>query len=198
MTDGSPVPRPPSLREVLDAGCDLTETGVWLEGLAEDLYQHLPFLPPKERAKKAAFWRASFEDLAANGEKSKYLPMWADGSRGVKRGAGTFQQYVWLELWRAEVYEDEDLAERLRRALPAEVTAQERAQVDLYRRPHPLQVRMPEQWWNCDNCGASFDDGEQEAVVVTYREGHSNLPYDITYCFDCIGLVAEVGRPGSI
>ncbi len=25
--------RPTSLREVLDAGCDLTSTGLWLEGL---------------------------------------------------------------------------------------------------------------------------------------------------------------------
>lgn len=54
---------------------------------------------------------------------------------------------------------------------------------------------MPDGWWYCDNCGASFDEGEQEAVVVTEREGYSNLDYEIEYCFDCIGLVAEVVRP---
>lgn len=189
MTQGNA--RPPSLRAVLDAGCDLVATGVWLTGLAEELYTVLPFLPAQVRASRAADWRASVEDLVANGEQSRYLALWADGTRSVRRG--TFQQYVTFELWLAEIYEDEALAERLREALPDVVAGQHRALLDAYRRPHPLEVKTPEAWWHCCNCGASFEEGEQEAVVVTGREGWSEMD-EVPFCFGCIAMVAEVAR----
>lgn len=195
MTEGSAVHRPPSLRAVLDAGCDLVATGVWLTGLAEVLYTELPGMPPKVRARRAANWRASVEDLIANGEKSHHLPLWADGTRSVRRG--TFQQYVMWELWLAEIHEDEGLAERLRGALPDEVAGEHRALLDCYRRPNPLEVKIPEgEWWHCGNCGASFEEGEQEAVVVTGREGWSEMD-ELRFCFDCIALVAEVVRQAN-
>jgi rubredoxin len=185
--------RPPSLREVLDAGCDLPSTGVWLDGLAEDLFTTLPFYPPNERARRAVQYRACVESMVLHGEDSDYMPVSSDGSRGPKtRG---MQEYISLELWRAEAYEDEDLAVRLREALPDEIKAKHQPNCDRARRPFPLVLRVPEQWWQCQNCGATFDgDQGQEAVVVTCREGFSDLDDELEYCFDCIRMVAEATR----
>jgi hypothetical protein len=169
-------PRPLSLRTVLDAGCDLAASGVWLEDLAEDLYILLPTLPPAERRRRAEAYAGEVEDLLARGEKS----------RGPKRR--TFQQCVTLAQWRAEIFEDRDLAERLRTALPSEVADRYRSVAECWRRLHPLAVRVPEMWWHCNNCGAAFDQGEREALVVTDR----SLDYEIRYCADCVALVAAV------
>ncbi len=186
--------RPPSLREVLDAGYDLPSTGVWLEGLAEDLYTVLPFYPPKERARRAAEHRACVESLVLHGEDSLHLPPRSDGSRDGK----SLREFISLELWTAEAYEDEELAVRLREALPAEINAKYQPDFDRARRPFPLVLRVPEQWWHCQNCGAAFDEDQgQEAVVVTCRQGFSDLDDEIEYCFDCIRMVAEATRPLS-
>ncbi|MDP9403220.1 MAG: hypothetical protein M3P85_07760 [Actinomycetota bacterium] len=184
--------RPTSLREVLDAGCDLTSTGLWLEGLAEDLYTVLPFYPPKERARRAAQHRACVESLLLHGEDSLHLPPRSD------RDEKNLREFISLELWTAEAYEDEELAVRLREALPAEIKAEYQAYFDRARRPHPLVLRVPEQWWRCQNCGAAFDEDQgQEAVVVTGHQGFSDLDDEIEYCFDCIRMVADATRPLS-
>ncbi len=193
MSDRSAVHRPPPLRKVLAAGGDLTAAGLWLEGLAEELGE-LPFMPPKARAEKAALYRGIAEDLIAHGEQSQYLPVWSDGTRGVR--STTLQLYTARYLYSAEIFEDEALAEHLRQALPPDVRHKERCHRENYRRPHPLEVKVPARWWRCNNCGASFDQGEQEAVVVGYREAVSLLEYEITYCAACIALVAEVARQG--
>jgi rubredoxin len=185
--------RPPSLREVLDAGTDLPSTGVWLDGLAEDLFTTLPFYPPKERARHAALHRAYAESVMLDGENSEYMPVWSDGSRGSK--TRSMREYISQELWWAEVYEDEELAERLRQALPPELRAKHQPDFDRARRPYPLVLRVPDRWWHCLNCGAAFDEDQgQEAVVVTCREGFSDLEDEIEYCFDCIRMVAEATR----
>ncbi len=124
--------RPTSLREVLDAGCDLTSTGLWLEGLAEDLYTVLPFYPPKERARRAAQHRACVESLLLHGEDSLHLPPRSD------RDEKNLREFISLELWTAEAYEDEELAVRLREALPVEIKVEYQAYFDRARRPHPL------------------------------------------------------------
>ncbi len=186
--------RPTPLREVLDAGYDLPSTGVWLEGLAEDLYTVLPFYPPKERARRAAQHRACVESLLLHGEDSLHLPPRSVGSRDGK----SLQEFISLELWTAEAYEDEELAVRLREALPAEINAKYQPDFDRARRSYPLLLRVPEQWWHCQNCGAAFDEDQgQEAVVVTGRQGFSDLDDEIEYCFDCIRMVAEATRPLS-
>ncbi len=172
--------RPPSLRAFLDAGCDLGASEIWMESLAELVFLQLPFIPVGERRHRARR-RRNCADLLLAGESTGRDPAiwWAQ---------------ILFEQWSAELYEDPILAERLREALPAHLADRHRALSDLYRRPHPLEVRLPDSWWNCQNCGAVFDEGEQEAVTVTGREGHSELEYDITYCAACIGMVAEVSQ----
>lgn len=157
----------------------------------------LPFYPPKERARRAAQHRACVESLVLHGEDSPWLPVRSDGSRGI-RDERDFREYVSLELWTAEAYEDEELAERLRQALPPELRAKHQPDFDRARRPFPLVLRVPEQWWHCQNCGAAFDEDQgQEAVVVTGRQGFSDLDDEIEYCFDCIRMVAEATSPLS-
>ena len=186
---------PLSLREVLDSAQDLTATGVWLNGLAEEIYNQLPYYPPQERARRAAVARAVVESLIVFGKESPYMPVWSAGSRGAESPREVDCAYIMLDLWRAEIYEDEALAERLRKALPPDVTAKWEATADCWRRPHPIEVKVPETWWRCDSCGASSDVGEQEAVAVTSRDGHSEIGYDIYYCLDCIRMAAEVIGP---
>jgi uncharacterized protein with PIN domain len=101
---------------------------------------------------------------------------------------------VLLEQWSAEVYDDADLARRVREALPTEVGARHRRLADLYRRPYPLEVRLPESWWSCSNCGAAFDKGQKQALVIAGREDHSELRDELTYCFRCIGLLTDIAR----
>lgn len=183
--------RPPSLREVLDAGCDLAATGVWLDGLAEDIYNNLPFYPPQERARRASNHRAIAEDLILLGEESRFAVTTSAGPIGTDR------EFITLELWRAEIFEDQRLADRLKDVLPPDVTVEYRAEADCWRRPHPIEIKVPEQWWHCNNCGSAFDQGEQEAVIVTGRKGVSELDYDIEYCLDCIRMVALVIGEGQ-
>ncbi len=65
MADSSGAPqRPPSLREVLDAGGDLAPVGGWLERLAELVYIDLPMTPPSKRGPWAADARTKALDLA--------------------------------------------------------------------------------------------------------------------------------------
>ncbi len=183
--------RPPSLGEVLEAGAELALSELWLDRLLHQLWLELPFLPPVERARRARLYRAEVEDLIAHGERSQYVPAWGDGSEGFI-GTGTFEQYVMLEHWTAEIYEEPGLAARLREALPTHLIASYQSKFDQYRRPHPIDVRVPEGWWQCQSCGASFDEGEQEAVLVTAQEGHSDLDYEITYCGGCVGIAARL------
>ena len=184
-----------SLRQTLEAGEDISTLNLWFVGFAEELYTRLPFTPPKQRQHIAAEARAMVDDLAEYGEKSRFLPVWEDGSRGIKNG-GTFMDYIRQELWRAEIYEDPELAERLKEALPDDIRAKFEYEADAWRRSHPIEIKVPDVWWHCNNCGATFDEGEAEAVVITDREsdhpGHSSLDYHIEYCFDCIRMVAEV------
>ncbi|MBW3546999.1 MAG: hypothetical protein KY452_02535 [Actinobacteria bacterium] len=191
MTDGNPVSRPPSLRGVLDADCDLAQIG-GVDALAEELYLELPFMPPKARQRVARAARFVAEDLIAKGAKSEYAP-----ARAFVPGCPNFLAYLSFTLWRAEMLEDETLAQRLREALPPEIAEDQRAAVERSRRPHPLEVKVPTTWWNCANCGAGFDEGEQAAVVVTASEGWSHLDYEITYCFDCIGIAVKVDRQAN-
>ncbi len=169
----NPLPDLPSLRELLDAGCDLDATGVWLVGIAEEVFTHLPVCTLVERLQRAA---VALETARIYAEQ--------DAGR----------EPTWRHLWLAEVYQDEALADRLRLALPADLVAHYEPQTDMAKRPHPLAVKIPEGAWHCHNCGATFQEGQQEAVVVTERPPFSTLDYEIPYCLDCVESLAEVAK----
>jgi hypothetical protein len=162
MADSSGAPqRPPSLREVLDAGNDLTPVGGWLERIAELVYIDLPLTPPSKRAPWAADARTKALDLACR-------------RRGRRRREGQERALYWH--WAADLFEAPELAGRVIAALPADVAADFDAVAEELRRPYPLVVRTPETWWRCNNCG----DGE--------------LRDELTYCFGCVGLLANVAH----
>jgi hypothetical protein len=182
MADSSgALQRPPSLQVFLDVGCDLVESEVWIEGLAELVFLQLPFMPLGERRRQAQESRRFADVMLAAGPGPDPALWWGE---------------VLLEQWSAEVYDDADLARRVQEALPTEVVARHRRLADLYRRPYPLGVRLPDTWWSCASCGAAFDEGQEEALVITGREDHSELRDELTYCFGCIELLADGVRAG--
>ncbi len=165
---------PPSLHAFLDAGCDLVETGVWIDSLAHLVFLELPFMPATARRDHAERSRDIANALLAQ-----------DGP-----DLGLWWGWVLFEHWAAEVYSDPLLAQRLQEALPADMASRYRILVDRYRRPYPLQIQTPDSWWSCANCGAAFDEGEAEALVIEGREDHSELAENITYCLECVDQLA--------
>ncbi len=59
------------------------------------------------------------------------------------------------------------------------------AVVELYHRPYRLEVRTPQEWWGCHNCGDAFDLGEAPALMVL-ADGSNDLCEDVTFCFGCV------------
>ncbi len=172
-TTTSELQRPPSLREVLDAGLGLELfVGDWVERLAELVYFTLPSTPPLERAEEAARARAQ-----GTIPPPKAL-------RGRRRRRERQERAIYWQ-WAADLYETPELAERVKKALPSEMVTDFEAIADLHRRPYRLDVRTLPSWWRCHNCGAAFDEGEEEALVVL-ADSSNDLSEDITYCFDCI------------
>ncbi len=57
--------RPPSLHAFLDAGCDLVETGVWIDSLAHLVFLELPFMPAAARREHAERSRDIADSLLA-------------------------------------------------------------------------------------------------------------------------------------
>jgi hypothetical protein len=103
-----------SLQTFLDAGCDLTEDGIWVERLAEVVYLDLPVTPPRERAKRAAAARARAMDLSC--------PRGGRGGRRRRRHLEEQRQErsrYWH--WVADLYEAPELAQRVVEALPVDV-----------------------------------------------------------------------------
>ena len=185
-TDHAPT-RPPSLRAFLDAGCDPEALDWSSEPLVDSLREAL-LLPPRQRAERAADSRKTAEWILAGG-----LPV-----TGLGNGSRGLQNIVKYELWEAELLEDPALVERWVAALSPDAAAKFSAGLDVHRRPHPLKVTTPEQWWSCQNCGAAFDEGETEAVVVGEREDYSDwMKYPLTFCAECIALVADIVRGES-
>lgn len=188
--DDRGIGRPPSLREVLDAGCDLTEVNVNLEALAETAFAEVPFMALDERARRAAANRAHVEDLLNHygGPLGRAL------LRGVPPAFQEVQELATGWAWAAELFDDPGLAERFREALPEPLVSTYRRHFDEHRRPHPIEVRMPPGHWRCNCCGAAYDEGEAHAVTVSDRENFSDLDYPIDYCADCIELAAQVAE----
>ncbi len=192
LDDSAGVCRPPSLREVLDAGCDLEGMSVSLiTVLAEAAFTEVPFMAAGARAHRAAANRAHVDELLS----SYGGPL----GRALRRGedpasAEEAQRLATLWSWEADLFDDPALAERFRQALPEPFAAKYRRQFDQARRPHPIEVRVPAGHWHCSSCGAAYDQGEAHAITITDREGFSDLDYPINYCLDCIVIAAQVAE----
>jgi hypothetical protein len=175
MADSTDIRCPPTLEAFLAAGCDLTATGVWLEELAEVVLLRIPLEPPGQRKQRAEWARCMAASLLS-----------------PPHAVEEWRQLL-LAQWSAEVYENPALAEPLLAALPTEVVDETKREVEHHRRPHPLELRLPEEWWRCANCGATYDEGDQEALIVTaYGDD------EITYCFQCIITAAEVAQQQGV
>ena len=84
---------------------------------------------------------------------------------------------------------DPGLDRMIQDALPEPLALHLEAQI----RPHRIHVGPPEcdDYWSCDNCGATFAAGEADALLVTDRVGHSRLAADIVICRDCVMIAAS-------
>lgn len=171
---------PQPLVDVLERG-DLTSSHVWLAGLADLVMLEFPLLPPLELAHRASIHRSSRESLL------QMAVEYPDDER--------LEKLLTFDTWAADLFSDPELVERFCAALPAPMIEERRRAFDQHRRPHPIAVRMLDRWWQCDSCGATFDQDQAEAVVITAREGYSDLPYEITYCAICISMASEAVRP---
>lgn len=171
---------PQPLVDVLARG-DLTSTRVWLEGLADLVLLEIPLLPPLELAKRASVHRSSRD----------WLPELAAEYPDDER----LEKLLTFDAWAADLCSDPELVGRFCAALPAPMVEERRRAFDQHRRPHPIAVRMLDRWWQCDSCGATFDEDQAEAAIVTAREGYSDLPYEITYCATCTSMASEAIRP---
>ena len=183
------TPRPPSLRAFLDAECDLEATGVCLRHLAEAA-RDAKLLPARERAERAAEERSSVEHMLAEGipdEVASYLV----GTTELDHVRRRMHEVALLSLWEADLMENPDLGDRLAEALPPAIAAEHLDILDKARSPHPIEIRTPDNWWYCMSCGAAFDEGEAEAVVIGEREGWSRLEDPLTYCAICIRLASD-------
>ncbi|HSH62003.1 MAG TPA: hypothetical protein VK988_20605 [Acidimicrobiales bacterium] len=172
---------PPSLHQALDLGLGLEAAGDWVERLAELVYFILPSTPPLERLEEAVRARARAQGTIP---PPKAL-------RGGRRRRERQERAIYWQ-WAADLYEMPELAERVKEALPSEMVADFEAIADLHRRPYRLNVRTLPSWWRCHNCGAAFDEGEEEALVVL-ADASNDLSEDITYCRGCISSLISPG-----
>lgn len=171
------LPAPPSLREFLDSGGDLASFDrVYF--LAEVVLLDIPLTPPGELARRAESARESVW---------RFLAGLDCHTEAVAVSMAALYQ------WEADVIEKPELRERVRAALPPDIIEELEGKFPLRRRPHPLELRVPENsWWACNNCGVAFEHGE-EGLVIGHREGYStNLGYDVYYCGGCVALAAAV------
>lgn len=171
----------PSLHQALDRGLGLEAAGIWVERLAEQVYFELPSIPPLERLQEASRARAQAQGTIP---PPKAL-------RGRRRRRERQERAVYWR-WAADLYETPELAERVKQALPSEMATDFEAIADLYRRPYRLDVRTLDDWWRCHNCGAAFDAGKDEALVVL-ADASNDLSEDITYCRGCIASLVPPG-----
>lgn len=193
MTDT--LQRPPSLREFLDAGGDLTDPGVPMKQIREDLFHQLRLSPRSVREESAMCYRYYAEELLAGREIMPAFTLLPGAPPRVPQ-----QKLVTAFSWLADLYEDSlgsgELARRATANLPEILVREGEQDFDLWRRPHPLTVEMPPEWWQCQSCGVCFDQGQAEALCIGERPGHSDdLPYEVYFCAPCVRMAADAMGP---
>jgi hypothetical protein len=187
----------PTLTDFLDAGGDLAVgwAGTSRGMLIEELYTEASILPPVAR------------------EREIWVQMqWAKESfeHALPRHAEAFQytEAKHFELcrrhaWYAEILADSHLMDRVVGLLTPEERAKGERDADLFRRPRPLRVAMPEgSYWHCYSCGQTFDPDTTEAIIVGIHpdedEADRRTSYEIEYCRDCIALALAAFDAGRV
>jgi hypothetical protein len=140
-----------------------------------------------ERADRALKARYAFDTLADGGD------LYGRGHLTPEQRAESAQAHRFLAEY-LEAWPDPELDELIHAALPEPLALHLEAQT----RPHQIHLGEPEcdGYWSCDNCGATFNAGEADAMLITDRVGHSRLPADIVICRDCV-LIAAAALSGT-
>ena len=104
----------------------------------------------------------------------------ADQRTEVTQAAGFLADYL-------EAEPDQELDRLIQAALPAPLARHLESQTV----PHRMHVGVPEgPFWSCDNCGATYDSLEKNALLVSDRPGYSSLHRDIVFCAACVTVAA--------
>lgn len=191
--------RPQSVREFLEGGGQLGDAELFLGAFAQLVLVDLFTLPADLVAERVAEDRRSAEQLLADPAPTS---AWI-AERNASYGSGSadthrshLERFIRLALWSDEAVADPEVAELARCAMPPDVVEEHRRLLELTRRPHPLELGVPATWWACANCGAVFDQGACEAVLIGSRPGFSELDYPIYYCTGCVAVVAAAEEAG--
>lgn len=165
----------PTLREFLDAGCDLASIDrkslvVLVEGL---------FLSAGLTPEMAAFDR-EMAQMVLDGKAPPPRIIEAHGESYCRR------THAMMLCWAAECAEHPELAERLEAALPADLRADLARQQEESSHPHRLLVESAEECMRtvCSACGSDL-----QGLVVTVDNADA-----VSYCAECITLAAEAVR----
>jgi hypothetical protein len=180
MSPGGHYVHPPSLREFLDGGGDLSSFEL-LDSLVEAIVVARRLLPPETNRKQAARNRG-------------YVERWFV-RHGSEEPVPATQELLVFALWKAECLEDPSLAERFEAALPPDTLARALQLVDDLRHVHPLAVQEECVDWTCRACGETF--GRGPAVVVTNTGDELGYDEDLTYCVGCISIAAAALEAAS-
>src|SRR5207248_8341299 len=125
------------------------ENYVSLHMFADDV-----LVQPHRRAPRA--YRQSVVDFA---------PMAGYEIPGMSVDRVRTRQMITENAWQLEVCDNPDLLPRVRAVLPADEVADCDRRVATSQIYH-LRVEMPDMDWECENCGAMFEDGEVEALTI--------------------------------
>jgi hypothetical protein len=178
--DGSRYIWPPTLREFLDSGGDLTSFGL-LDSLVEAIVVARRLLP-EETNRRQAFRNRRFVDR------------WFDRHGGEPAVPAT-QELLTFALWKAECLEDPVLAERFEAALPPETLARGLRLVEDLRHVHPLAIEEDLTNWTCRACGETWEMAP--AVVVTNTGDELGYDDDLAYCLGCLSIATAALESAS-
>jgi hypothetical protein len=171
--------RPPSLREFLDQGGDLTAFAL-LDSLIEAIVVARRMLPAETNRKQAA-------------RNRRFVDRWFSRHGGEPPVPAT-QELLTFALWKAECLEDPALAQRFEAALPPDTLARALQLVEDLRHVHPLAVEEIEEW-TCRACGENYE--HSPAAVVTNTGEELGYDHDLTYCLGCLSIATAALEAAS-
>lgn len=171
-----------TLREVLEGGGRLNfevHRGL-IDAMASPM-------SPDQRADRAVVARYEFDTLADGGDPHPDRHLTPGQRAEAIQAAGFLADYL-------EAEPDPELDRMIHAALPEPLALHLEAQT----LPHRMHVGVPPGgYWSCDNCGATFETSEAEALLITDRPGSSRLHRDIVFCVECVMVAATALRGDS-
>jgi hypothetical protein len=176
---GGQYVRPPSLRDFLDRGGDLSVFAL-LDSLVEAIVVARRMLPIETNRKQAA-------------RNRRFVDRWFSRHGGEQPVPAT-QELLTFALWKAECLEDTELAQRFEAALPPETLARALQLVEDLRHVHPLAIEDIDEW-TCRACGEVYD--HSPAAVVTNTGDELGYEQDLTYCLGCLSIATAALEAAS-